>query len=115
MTAMRSRPDEPGAVRADLRIARPGTDAREAVPFTFEGEPVAAFRGESIGAALWAAGHRALRNSPVLGMPRGMFCAMGSCQECVVLVEGVARTACNTPVQAGLAVRRLVTGEATPP
>lgn len=112
MTAMRARPDGAGEVRVDLRIARQGTGAREALQFTFEGEPVAAFRGESIGAALWATGLRTLRHSPVLGLPRGMFCAMGSCQECVVLVDGVARTACNTPVRARLDVRRLVTGEA---
>ncbi len=115
MTDMvRARPDKPGEMHIGLRIARHGADAREAVHFTFDGEPVPAFQGESIGAALWAVGYRALRYSPVLGMPRGMFCVMGSCQECVVLVDGETRTACNTPVQAGLAVRRLVTGETTP-
>lgn len=77
------------------------------VTITVDGEPLAAHLGESIAAALLASGRRHLRNSPTGGTPRGMFCAMGVCQECVVYVDGRAVTGCQTPVRDGLAVTLL--------
>ncbi len=69
-----------------------------------DGEPVSALAGQSIGAALIAAGRVALRDSPG-GGPRGLYCGIGVCQECRVVVagEGVVR-ACVTPVEAGMRV-----------
>lgn len=90
-----------------LRVSRGRNAAQAPVHFTFQGQVVIALAGESIGAALWAAGHRTLRLSPTGGTPRGMFCVMGSCQECAVLVGGTVRTACNTIVQPGLDVRSI--------
>ncbi len=75
--------------------------------FTFNDAPVRAQPGQTIAVALWAAGQRLLRHSPRAGTPRGMFCAMGSCQECVVRVAGEPRTACNTPVAPGMDVRSI--------
>jgi hypothetical protein len=57
--------------------------------------------------ALWEAGFRALRPSPVDATPRGVFCAIGICQECAVIVEGVRRPACTTTVVPGLSVRSI--------
>ena len=37
----------------------------------------------------------------------GMFCAMGVCQECVLLIDGQRREACRTSVAEGLEVRRI--------
>jgi predicted molibdopterin-dependent oxidoreductase YjgC len=34
-----------------------------------------------------------------------MFCMMGSCQECVVRIDGRMTTACQEPVRDGLDVR----------
>lgn len=70
----------------------------------FNGKPVEASPGQTIAAALWAAGIRSLRTSAVRGEPRGMFCGMGVCQECVVWVEGRRRESCLTPVQPGMSV-----------
>ena len=95
----------------DLRIVRHRPPARQALQFTFDGQAVPAFEGEVIAAALWAAGYRRLRRSPTDNTPRGMFCAMGSCQECAVLVDGLVRTACNTPVSARLDVRAIALAE----
>lgn len=75
-----------------------------AITITVDGTPVVAHLGESIAAALLAAGWRHLRNSPTGRTPRGMFCAMGVCQECVVQVDGHTVTGCQTPVREGLAV-----------
>jgi predicted molibdopterin-dependent oxidoreductase YjgC len=85
-----------------LRIA--GMARGTAVTLWVDGRPVPAFAGESIATALWAAGLRHLRASPG-GAPRGLFCGMGVCQECVVEVEGAAVPACQARVAEGLVVR----------
>lgn len=70
-----------------------------------DGRPVAAFEGESIAAALWAAGLRTLRHSPRAGGPRGAFCMMGVCQECVVRIDGRVVQACMEPARPGMEVQ----------
>ena len=80
-----------------------GLAPRNEVSFTFDGVVVTGFAGESVAAALLALGRLDLRLSPG-GEPRGMFCAMGVCQECVVIADGAVQEACRLPVRAGLAV-----------
>ncbi|MFQ5614120.1 MAG: (2Fe-2S)-binding protein [Anaerolineae bacterium] len=58
------------------------------ITITVNGQPVEAYPGESIAAALMAAGRRALRHTPVYGSPRGFFCGMGICFDCLVTVDG---------------------------
>lgn len=86
-----------------LRIGR-AEERPDAVTMVVDGEPVPAHRGESVAAALFAAGVRRLRESPRSGQARGLFCMMGSCQECVVLVDGRRVPACRTPARDGLVV-----------
>lgn len=74
------------------------------VEFTVDGRTVRGFEGESVAAALYAAGILVLRRSPKAGGDRGFFCLMGVCQECVVRIEGRVVTSCMEPVRAGLAV-----------
>jgi predicted molibdopterin-dependent oxidoreductase YjgC len=74
------------------------------VAFTFDGRAVTGRAGQSVAIALWDAGIRTLRRSPRDGAPRGMFCAIGICQECVVMIDGVRRPGCTTLVQPGLRV-----------
>jgi len=74
------------------------------IVFTFNGENYLAYEGESVACALFCAGMPHLRNSPHLGSPRGMFCLMGSCQECVVTIQNRKVLACQTPVVNGLQV-----------
>lgn len=94
----------------DLRMgaARGGTR----ISFLFDGEPVMAYEGETVAMALWAAGIRALRTSPVRAEPRGVFCGMGACQECVVSIDGRRRESCMTIVRDGLHVHSI---HRTPP
>lgn len=47
-----------------------------------DGRPVAAFEGESVGAAPPAAGQSRLRATAQLGEPRGAFCGIGGCFDC---------------------------------
>lgn len=86
-----------------LRIG-PG-ERGQAVEFFFDGRAVRAYAGESVACALFAAGIRTLRRSPRTASVRGMFCLMGSCQECVVVADGRRVAACQEPVRAGLDVR----------
>ena len=69
-----------------------------------DGQPLSAFEGESVAAALLAAGVLYLRSSSRLGQPRGVFCAMGVCQECVVEVDGRTVPACLTPIRDGMEI-----------
>ncbi len=65
------------------------------------GQPVCAFDGETVGAALAAAGIRELRQTEQLQDPRGLYCCMGTCYGCLVTVNGQPNVkACVTPVQA---------------
>jgi predicted molibdopterin-dependent oxidoreductase YjgC len=69
-----------------------------------DGEPVEAFEGETVAAVLLARGEVATRTT-VKGEPRGVFCGMGVCFDCLVVVDGVPNTrACMTWVREGLQV-----------
>jgi sarcosine oxidase subunit alpha len=59
--------------------------------------------GESIAAAMLAAGIRRFRTDSA-GRPRGLFCGMGSCGECTVTVGDRQVRACLTPVADGMTV-----------
>ncbi|MBB6123407.1 (2Fe-2S)-binding protein [Sphingobium subterraneum] len=88
---------------ADLRIAG-FAQGRAKVTILFDGRPVDALEGESIAAALWAAGIRRLRTAPNNGGARGPFCMMGLCQECVVEIDGQVVEACRRTVSDGLKI-----------
>ena len=76
------------------------------VEFTLDGRPVRAHEGETVAAALIAEGLDATRTTRG-GAPRGLFCGMGVCWECLVVVDGVPNTrACMTWVRDGMAGRR---------
>ena len=62
---------------------------------TFDGHPVPALRGQTVGAALVAAGVRSWRTTREAGRPRGLFCGIGVCFDCLVTVNGEpSRRAC---------------------
>jgi hypothetical protein len=71
-----------------------------------DGQPVEARVGETVAAALMAAGFLQLRRSPGAGTARGAFCLMGVCQECVALVDGILRQTCLVLVEEGMAIER---------
>lgn len=67
-----------------------GASAEGGRPITIivDGEPVQAREGESVAAALIAAGRRLMRYTAREGAPRGYFCGMGVCHDCVMTVDG---------------------------
>ena len=76
-----------------------------ALAIVVDGVPVTAYGGESIAAALMAAGQRPMRWTAHAGQPRGYFCGMGVCQDCLVTVDGQPNVrACMTLVREGLRV-----------
>ncbi len=81
-----------------------GTGRGAPVRFEVDGRDVAGHAGEALAGALAAVGITVLRRSPVAGSPRGMFCLMGSCQECLVRVDDAPVLACMEPVRAGMRV-----------
>lgn len=73
----------------------------------FEAEPVAAQPGDSVAVALLAAGIIATRTTALSGSPRGPFCMMGACFECLAMVDGQANVqTCMMPVRDGMRVLR---------
>ena len=83
------------------------TASEERFGFRVDGEPVEACVGETIAAALLAAGRRAIRRTDKRGEPRGLYCVMGVCWECAVLIDGRTARACVTPAAPGLSVDTL--------
>ena len=69
--------------------------------------------GENLAGALLVAGVMPFRHTPVSGAPRGPFCMMGACYDCLVEIEGVNRQACMVQVTAGMEIRMPSTNGAT--
>jgi sarcosine oxidase subunit alpha len=83
-------------------------DGRAEVTFDFEGREVTAREGETVAAALLAAGLRGFRATAVSGRPRAPWCMMGVCFECLLEIDGAAtRQSCLVTVRQGMRVRRL--------
>ena len=85
----------------DFRIEG-GITRGKKIEIFVNGDPVTAFEGETIGAALSASGIRAFRRTEQLNDPRGLYCCMGTCHGCLVTVDSRPNIrACVTPVQTG--------------
>jgi predicted molibdopterin-dependent oxidoreductase YjgC len=90
-------------VTSDNDIA--GVDRGAPFEFFFEGEPVKAYAGESVGAALVAAGIMTFRSTRQSARPRGIFCGIGICFDCLVVVDGRSNArACVTLAAPGMRV-----------
>ncbi|MEU5576431.1 (2Fe-2S)-binding protein [Streptomyces huasconensis] len=79
----------------------------ETAPFTitFDGRELPVLPGQSIAAALWSAGIFAWRSTRVGGRPRGAFCGIGQCYDCLATVNGRPnRRACLITARPGDAV-----------
>lgn len=80
--------------------------AGAAVRLTIDGHPIEARLGDSVAAALIAAGREVCRTTPVSGAARAPYCLMGVCFECLVMIDGVGnRQGCLTPVREGMRVQ----------
>jgi len=81
-------------------------DRTKAVTFSYGGKPIQAFRGDTIGSALFAAGRRIFSRSFKYHRPRGLLCCTGHCANCQMTVDSVPNVrVCVTPVEDGMVVQ----------
>lgn len=70
-----------------------------------DGKNVSAYEGEMIASALYARGIKKLRFTSKFKEPRGIFCAIGQCTDCVMTVNGLPNVrTCVTPVKQGMKI-----------
>ena len=75
------------------------------VMVTVDGNTIEARDGDTVAAAMLAAGILRFRTTPVSGAPRGPLCMMGACFECLVTIDGIgSRQACLTLVRPGMMI-----------
>ena len=75
------------------------------VKFTYDGKEMEGYEGEPIAAALRAEGVMTHRYTKKLHQPRGIFCAIGRCTDCVMVVDGKPNTrTCVTMLKEGMVV-----------
>jgi predicted molibdopterin-dependent oxidoreductase YjgC len=90
--------------RATNRVEN-GVERGEPFAFTLDGATIEAFPGETVAAALLAANIRTLRRTEKTGAPRGVFCGMGVCFDCLIVVDGRSHLrACLTEAVPGMVV-----------
>ncbi|AEC51269.1 sarcosine oxidase, subunit alpha [Pyrococcus sp. NA2] len=78
---------------------------KKKVTIYYKGQPIEAYEGETIAAALHAAGIRVLNYSRVKKRPRGLFCAIGKCSSCLMTVNGIPNVrTCITLVEDGMVI-----------
>ncbi|NDY82528.1 (2Fe-2S)-binding protein [Orrella sp. NBD-18] len=81
--------------------------AKRSVEVTINGKAVQCREGDSVAAALIAAGFSDCRDTAVKEVPRGPFCMMGVCYDCLVMIDDRPnQQGCMTPVRAGMKIER---------
>ena len=63
-------------------------DTGTAVTLKVDGKPIGARSGDTVAAAMLAAGLDHCRTTPVTGAPRAPYCLMGVCFDCLVTIDG---------------------------
>ncbi|HCX62024.1 MULTISPECIES: (2Fe-2S)-binding protein [Sedimentibacter] len=83
-----------------------GKDTREEiVTITFDGKEITALKGEMIASALIANGVHSFRYTEKHNKPRGIYCGIGRCTDCVMIVDGIPNVrTCVTEVKDGMKV-----------
>lgn len=77
----------------------------EAITIVIDGKDYAVHVGETVATAMIAEGRRAFRRTARRDAPRGLYCGMGVCYDCLVVVDGRPNTrACMTSVRPGMRV-----------
>ena len=80
-----------------------GIKRGEQIEFYFNGQPIKAFKGETIATALMAAGNMVARK--IDGQPLGVYCNIGVCLSCLMTLNSVRSVrVCRSPVTEGCQV-----------
>src|SRR5512136_278301 len=92
----------PDGVKGDRLPRKAGSPT---VDVTVDGERVQAYLGETVATVLLAMGRLTFRHTERGHAPRGVFCGMGVCFDCLVTIDGQPNLrACVTSVQSGMVV-----------
>ncbi|HLP69160.1 MAG TPA: (2Fe-2S)-binding protein [Rhizobium sp.] len=76
-----------------------------AITLSVDGKSIAACADDTVATALLTNGITSFRKTLVSGVPRGPYCCMGVCFECLVAIDGETnRQACLVPVRSGMVV-----------
>jgi predicted molibdopterin-dependent oxidoreductase YjgC len=91
--------------RGDLRTDGIGRGAP--VTISVDGRDVQAFESDTVLGVLWAIGEHRLHTTARSREPRGFFCGIGICFDCLVTVDGAVNVrACLEPVRADMKIER---------
>ena len=83
----------------------PDLPAGKKIYIEVDGKKIEAHKGEPIAAALWATGIKKFRYTKKGNQPRGYFCGLGRCTDCIMTVNGIPNVrTCITPVVAGMKI-----------
>jgi predicted molibdopterin-dependent oxidoreductase YjgC len=78
---------------------------RDRVSIEVDGRKIKALSGEPIAAALFAEGILVCRETARRHEPRGVFCGIGQCTDCMMTVDGKPNIrTCITPVRDGMKI-----------
>jgi len=92
-------PADPAGRGVAAAAPTPGSHAE---PLTFDGRRLPLEQGQTIAACLIAAGIRSWRTTRRAGSPRGLFCGIGVCFDCLVTLNGRPNVrACVTQARCG--------------
>ena len=84
-------------------VPESGSPAREAFLVHVDGHELQAYDGDTIAAVLVRDGRVSWRRTRTGDRPRGLFCGIGACQDCLVTVDGVTGVrACIAPAAPGI-------------
>jgi len=80
----------------------------DALTIYFDGRPIQGYEGETLASVMLAGGILTFRKTMREEAPRGFFCGMGICNECLVeLEDGTRVRACQTPARDGMKIRSI--------
>lgn len=95
-----------------LGAVNPGRE----VTFSFDGREYRGQEGEPVAAALYAAGVRIHSYSPKGHRPRGIFCMIGKCTDCVMVIDGQPNMrTCVTALKEGMEIQTQYGNQAKKP
>lgn len=82
-------------------------ESHENVSIIFEGDNIDVEKGQTVASALLVGGNMVFRSSVVSGQPRGPYCMMGVCFECLIEIDGIPnQRACMIPVREAMEIKR---------
>lgn len=82
------------------------TKSKELVSITIDNQAYKVPKGHTVAGAMLLLGANIFRSTPVENKPRGPFCMMGVCFDCLISIDGLSdQQACMTLVEEGMNIK----------